>query len=160
MRHYFANKSPYSQSYGFSSSHIQLWELDHKEGWVLKNWCFRAVVLDKTLESPLDWKKIKPVNLRGNKPWLFIGRTDAEGEAPLLWPSDTKKQLTAHEFEKSSGDSKGQGSLAYCSPGVKKSRTLISNWITTTTSLRLDNIPFYVNTKFYSPIHSLMDSDC
>ena len=89
-----------SQSYGFSSSHIQMWELDHKEGWVLKNWCFQTVVLEKTLASPLDWKKIKPVNLKGNQPWLFIGRTDAEGEAPLLWPSDAKKQLIAHELSK------------------------------------------------------------
>ena len=159
-RDHFANKVPYSQSYGFSSSHIQMWELDHKEGWVLKNWCFRTVVLEKTLESPLDWKKIKPVNLKGNKPWLFIGRTDAESEGPLLWPSDAEKQLIAHEFEQTPGNVKGHRSLAYFSSGIKKSRTLISNWITTTASLRLDNILLYVNTKFYSPIHLLMDTDC
>ena len=159
-RDHFANKVPYSQSYGFSSSHIQMWEMDHKEGWVLKNWCFRTVVLEKTLESPLNWKKIKPVNLKGNKPWLFIGRTDAESEGPLLWPSNAKKQLIAHEFEQTPGNVKGHGSLAYCSSGIKKSRTLISNWIITTASLRLDNILLYINTKFYSPIHLLMDTDC
>ena len=77
--------SPHSQSYGFSSSHVWLWELDHKEGWALKNWCFRTVVLEKTLESPLDSKEIKPVNPKGNQPWIFIGRTDAKVEALILW---------------------------------------------------------------------------
>ena len=87
--HHFANKGPYSQSYGFSSSHLQMWELVHKEGWVLKN-CFQIVVLEKTLESPLDWKEIKPVNPKGNQPWLFIVRPDAEAEAPILWPPPAK----------------------------------------------------------------------
>ena len=82
-RHHFAGKGPYSQSYGFSSSHVQMWELDHKEGWVLKNWCFQIVVLQKTLESLLDCKEITPVNPKGNQPWIFIGRTDAEAEAPI-----------------------------------------------------------------------------
>ena len=82
QRHYFADKSLYSQSYGLSSSHVWMWELDHKEGWTLKNWCFWTVVLEKTLESPLD--SFKPVNSKGNQPWIFIGRTDAEGEAPIL----------------------------------------------------------------------------
>ena len=67
-----------------------MWELDHKEGWVLKNWCFWTVVLEKTLESPLDCKEIKPVHPKGNQPWIFIGRTDAEAEAPVLWPPDVK----------------------------------------------------------------------
>ena len=67
QRHYFANKGPYSQSYGFSNSHVWMWELDHKEGWVLKNWCFQTVVLEKTLENPLDYKEIKPVNPKGNR---------------------------------------------------------------------------------------------
>ena len=73
-RHYFVNKGPYSWSYGFSSSHGQMWELDHKESWALKNWCFQTVVLEKILESPLDNKGIKPVNPKGNQPWIFIGR--------------------------------------------------------------------------------------
>ena len=90
QRHYFADKGPYSQSYGFSSSHIWMWELDHIEGWALKNWCFWAVVLEKTLESPLDCKEIKLVNPKGNQPWIFIGRTDTEAETPILWPSDAK----------------------------------------------------------------------
>jgi len=91
--HYFANKGLYSQSYGFSSSHVWMWELNHKEGWVPKNWCFWIVVLDKTLESPLDCKEIKPVNPKGNQPWIFTGRTNAEAEAPLLWPPDIKRWL-------------------------------------------------------------------
>ena len=90
-RHHFAGKGPYSQSYGFSSSHVQMWELDHKEGWVLKNWCFQIVVLQKTLESLLDCKEITPVNPKGNQPWIFTGRTDAETEVPighLMWRAD------------------------------------------------------------------------
>ena len=84
--------SPPSQSYGFSSSHKWMWELDYKESWVLKNWCFWTVVLEKTLESPLDCKEIKPVNPEGNQSWIFIGRTDAEAEAqaPILWPPDAR----------------------------------------------------------------------
>ena len=80
----------YSQSYGFSNSHVWVWELDHKWGWTLKNWCFQTVVLKKTLESPLDCKEIKPVNPKGNQPWLFIGRTDAGAETPILWLHDVK----------------------------------------------------------------------
>ena len=86
QRHHFADKDPYSQSYGFSISYVWMSELDHKEGWAPKNWCFWTVVLDKTLESPLDSKKIKPVNPQGNQPWIFTGRTNAEAEAPILWP--------------------------------------------------------------------------
>ena len=82
QRHYFANKGPSSQSYGFSSSHVWMWELDHKESWALKNWCFWTVVLEKTLESPLDCKEIQPVNPKGNQSWILIGRTDTETEAP------------------------------------------------------------------------------
>ena len=93
QRHYFANKSPSSQSYGFSSSHVWMWELDCEEGWVPKNWRFWTVVLEKTRESPLDWKEIKPVCSKGNKSWIFIGRTDAEAEAPVLWPPDVKSWL-------------------------------------------------------------------
>ena len=93
QRHYFANKSPSSQSYGFSSSHVWMWDLDYKEGWVPKNWCFWTVVLEKTRESPLGWKEIKPVHSKGNQSWIFIGRTDAEAEAPVLWPPDVKSWL-------------------------------------------------------------------
>ena len=82
-RHLFANKGPYSQSYGFSSSHVWIWEVDHKVGWALKNWCFQIMVLEKTFESPLDCKDIKPVNSKGNQPWIFFGRTDTED--PILW---------------------------------------------------------------------------
>ena len=94
QRHYFANKGLSSQSYGFSSSHVWMWELDYKESWALKDWCFWTVVLEKTLESPLDCKEIQPVNCRGNQPWIFIGKTDAEAEAPILWSPDAKNWLT------------------------------------------------------------------
>ena len=87
-RHHFTNKGLYSQSYGFSSSHMWIWGLDHKEGWAPKNWCFWTVVLEKTLESPLDSKEIKPVNPEGSQTWISIGRTDAEAEAPIIWPPD------------------------------------------------------------------------
>ena len=90
-------QSPYSQSYGFSSTHVWVRELDHKEGWVPKNWCFWIVVLEKTLESPLDWK-IKPVHPKGNQSWIFIGRTDAEAEAPILWPLDEKSWLIGKDL--------------------------------------------------------------
>ena len=90
LRHYFADKGPSSQSYGFSSSHVWMWELDHKESWAPKNWCFWIVVLEKTLESPLDYKEILPVHPKGNQSWVFIGRTDAEAEAPILWSHDAK----------------------------------------------------------------------
>ena len=136
QRHHFADKGPYSQSYGFSSSYGWMWELDHKEGWALKNWCFQ-IVLEKTLESPLDCKEIKPVHPKGNQSWIFIGRTDAEAEVLILWPPDAKRQLTGkdpdaekdwgqeekratedemvgwhyrlngHEFEQTQGDSEG-----------------------------------------------------
>ena len=131
--------------YRFSSSHEQMWELDHKEGWAPKNWCFWIVVMEKTLESPLDCKKIKLVNPKGNQPWIFIGGTDAEAEAPMLWPLDVKSQFTGkdpdagkdwgqektgatkdemvgwhhwlnvYESEQTQGNSEGQESLACCS---------------------------------------------
>ena len=91
--HYFANRSPSSQSYGFSSSHVRLWELDYKESWMLKNWCFGTVVLEKTLKSPLDCKENQPVHPKGNKSWIFIGKTDAEAETPILWSPDAKDWL-------------------------------------------------------------------
>ena len=129
------------------SSHVRMWELDHKEGWVRKNWCFWTVMLEKTLESPLDSNEIKPVSPKGNQPCPFIGRTDAEAEAPVFWSPDAKswiigkelllvkiegrgekgdkdemagwyRQLNGHEFEQTPGDSEGQVSLACCSPQV------------------------------------------
>ena len=135
---------------GSSSSQLWMWKLDHKEGWMLKKWCFWTVVLEKTLESPLDSKKIKPVNPKGNQSWIFIGRTDVEAEAPILWPPDAKNRLirkdpdarkdwrqekkartedemvgwhhrlNAHEFSKTPGDGEGQGSLACCNPWGRK----------------------------------------
>ena len=148
-----------NQSYGFSSGHVWMWELDHKEGWASKNWCFCTVMLENTLESPLDCKEIKPVNSKGNQPWMFIGRTDAEAETPILWPHDVKswiirkdsdagkdwrqeekgmtgwdggwhQWLNEHEFEQASGDREGQRSLECCSPWGQ-SQTWLSNWITT-----------------------------
>ena len=145
QRHYFANKGPYSQSYGFFSSYVWMWELDHKESWAPKNQCFQTVLLEKTPETPLDHKEVKPVNPKGNQPWIFIGRPDAEAEVPILWPPDVKNwltgkdpdagkdwsqegkgmtenktigwhhQLDGFEFEQVPGDGEGQGRLACCS---------------------------------------------
>ena len=89
-RHYFASKGLSSQSYGFYSDHAWMWELDYKESWALKNWCFWTVVLEKTLESPLDCKEIQPVHPKGNQSRIFVGRTEAEAETPTLWPPDVK----------------------------------------------------------------------
>ena len=91
------NKGPSSQSYGFSSGHAWMWELDYKESWAPKNRCFWTVVLEKTLESSLDCKEIKPINPKGNQPWIFIWRTDAEAEAPILWPPDAMNWLTGKD---------------------------------------------------------------
>ena len=95
QRHYFANKGTSSQSYGFSSSHVWIWELDYKESWAPKNWCFWTVVWEKAFESPLDCKEIQPFHPKGwiLKSWVFIGRTDVEAETPILWPSDAKSWL-------------------------------------------------------------------
>ena len=86
-----------SESYGFSSGHVWMWQLDHKESWALKNWCFWTVVLEKTLESPLDCKEIQPVHPKGNQSWIFTGRTDANTEASILWPPDVKNWLTGKD---------------------------------------------------------------
>jgi len=150
QRHCFANKGLSSQSYGFFSSNVWMWELDHKESWEPKNWCFLTVMLEKTLESLLDCKEIKPVNPQVNQSWIFIGRMDAEAEIPVLWPPDVKNwlirkdpdagkdwrqeekgttedemvgwhhRLDGHEFEQALGAGDGQGSLACCSPWVFK----------------------------------------
>ena len=92
-RHYFADKGLSSQSCGFSSSHVWKWELDYKESWALKNWCFWTEVLEKTLERSLDCKEIQPFNPKGNQSWIFTGRTDAKAETPVLWPPDAKNSL-------------------------------------------------------------------
>ena len=86
QRHYFANKGPSSQGFGFSSSHVWMWELDCEENWAPKNWCFWSVVLEKTLESPLDCKKTQPVHPKGDQSWIFIRQTNVEAETPILWP--------------------------------------------------------------------------
>ena len=146
QRYYFAYKYLCSQSNGFSSSHTWMWELDLKEGWMLKNWCFQTVVLEKTLESPLDCKEIKSVNHKRNQSLIFTGGTDAVAEALLLWPSDGKSwltgkdldarkdwrqeengmtedemvrwyhQLNGHASKQALGNGEGQRSLVCCSP--------------------------------------------
>ena len=151
QRHYFANKGPFSQSSDFSSSHVWMWELDYKESWAPKNWCFWTELLEKTPESPLDCKEIQPVHPKGDQSWIFTGRTDAKFEAPILGPPDVKSQLmrkhpdvgkdwsqeekgttedemvgwhhwlNGHESEQALGDSEGQGSLACY--GIAKSWT-------------------------------------
>ena len=103
QRHYFANKGQSSQSYGFSSSHVWVWELDHKESWVPKKWCFWTVVLEKTLESPLDCKDIQLVHPKGNQSWIFIRKTDAEAETPILWPPDSKNWLIGKDWRQIEG---------------------------------------------------------
>ena len=99
QRHYFANKGPSYQSYGFSSGHVWIWELDYKESWALKNWCFWTVVLDRTLKSLLDCKEIQPVHSEGDQPWDFFGRNDAEAETPVLWPSHAKSWLIGKDSD-------------------------------------------------------------
>ena len=149
QRHYFANKGLSSLSYGFSSRHVWMWELDYKESLVPKNWCFWIVELEKTFENPLDYKEMQPVHPKGNQSWLFIGRADAEAEAAILWPPDVKNwlngkdpdigkdwrqekgmtedemvgwhhQLDGHEFEQARGIGDGQGDLTCCSPWSRK----------------------------------------
>ena len=97
QRHYFANKCPSSQGYGFSSSHVWMWELGYKESWGPKNWCFWTVVLENTLESPLDCKEIQQVHPKGDQSWVFIGRTDIEAETPIILPLDVKSWLISKD---------------------------------------------------------------
>ena len=99
QRHHFSSEVCINQSCSFSSSPVWTWELEHKESWALKNWCFWTVVLEKTLKSPLDCKEIKPVNPKGNQSWIFIGRTDDEAEGPILWPPDTKNWLVGKDLD-------------------------------------------------------------
>ena len=124
QRHYFANKGPSSQGYGFSSGHVWMWDLECEESWGLKNWCFWAVVLEKTLESPLDCKEIQPVHSKGDQYWVFIGRTDAKTETPILWPPHGKRWLhhwfNGHEFGWTLGVGDGQRGLACCNSWGRK----------------------------------------
>ena len=99
QRHYFANKGPSSQGYGFSSGHVWMWELDCEESWALKNWCLWTVVLEKTLESPLDCKEFQPVHPKEYQSWVFIGRTDAKAETPVLWPPHAKSWLIGKDSD-------------------------------------------------------------
>ena len=99
QRYYFADKSPSSQGYCFSSGHVWIWQLNYKESWVTKNWCFWTAVLEKTFESPLDCKEIKLVHPKGNQSWIFIGRTDAEAETAIFWPPDAKSWLNGKDSD-------------------------------------------------------------
>ena len=180
--HYSVNKGLSSQGYGFSSGHAWIWELDYKESWALKNWCSWTVVLEKTLESPLDCKAIQPVHPKGNWSWVFIGRTDVEAETPKLWPPDVKIWLTGkdpdagkdwrqeekgttedemvkwhhglngHEFEQVPGVGDGQGGLACCSPWGHKESY-------TTEQLKWTDLSFiYLSRKLYIDICIYLNS--
>ena len=156
QRHYFANKGPSSQGYGFSSGHVWMWELDYKKSWAPKNWCFWIVVLEKTLESPLDCKETQLVHPKGDQSWVFFGRTDVEAETPVLWPPDEKNWLIwkvpdagkdwgqekgttedemigwhhwldRHRFGGTLGVGDGQGGLACCGSWGRKVR---HDWVT------------------------------
>ena len=158
QRHYFGNKGPSIQGYGFSSRHVWMWELEYKESCAPKNWCFLTVVLEKTLKSPLDCKEIQLVHPKGNQSWIFIGRTNTEAETPLLWPPDIKNwligkdpdarkdwrweekgttedemvgwhhQLNGHEFEWTPGVGDDREAWRAAFHGVTKSRTQLSDW--------------------------------
>ena len=174
QRHHFADKGPYSQIYGFSSSHVWLWELDHQESWAPKDWCFWTVVLEKTFESPLDCKENKSVNPKGNWSWIFIGRADAEAEAPKLWPlmwkGDTlEKFLMLGKTEcrrrrrqqkmrllDSITDSMDMSLSKLCTAlhGVTKSGTWLSEWTSTKTILKKDSqgeVTFVFRSRKYEP---------
>ena len=167
QRHYFADTANLVKGMGFSNSHVWKWELDHKESWALKKWWFWTVVLEKTLENPLNCKEIQAVHPNGNQSWIFIGRTDAEAEIPILWPSDGKNwligkdpdagkdwrqeekgtteddmfgwhhRLNEHEFEQAPGVGDGQGSLACCSPWGCKESDMTERLNWTETTCRL-----------------------
>ena len=157
QRHNFVNKGSPSR-YDFSSSHVWMWELDYKESWAPKNWCFWTELLEKTLESPLNCKEIQPVHSKGNQPWVFFGRNDAEAKTPVLWPPHTKSWLigkdsdagrdwgqeekgttedemagwhhwlNGHGFGWTPGVGNGQGGLACCGSWVAESQTWLSHW--------------------------------
>ena len=169
QKQYFANKSLSSQIYGFSSSHVWMWELDYKEILAQKNWCFWSVVLEKTLESPLDSKEIQPVNPKGHQSWVFIGRTGVEAETPIVWPHDVKSWLigkdpdagkdgrqeekgmtedemvgwhhrfNGNEFGWTQGVGDGQGSLVHCSSWSCKELDM-TEWLNWTELNTLNNV--------------------
>ena len=181
--HHFANKGPYNQSYHFSSSYVRMWKLDHKEGWAPKNWCFWTVVLEKTLESSLDSKEIKPVNPKGNQPWIFIARSDAEAETPVFWPPDAKNwligkdpdagkdrrqeekgttedemvgwhhRLNGHEFEQASGIGDGPGSLACFSSWGH-------NWVTELNDPAIPLLDLYMQRKLNQYLEDICSPPC
>ena len=171
QRGYFADKGPSSQRYGFSSSHVWMWELGHKDSWALKSWCFWTVVLEKVLQSPMDCKEIKPVSPKENQSSIFIGSTNAETEAPILWPLDEKgwlvrkdpdtgkdwrqekgrtedemvgwhHRLDEHEFEQALGVGDGQGSLMCCSPWGRKDSDMTER-LNWTTFGKTSNLPYH-----------------
>ena len=161
--------------------YVWMWELDHKESWALKNWCFWTVVLEKTLESPLDCKEMQPVHPKGNQSWIFIGRTDAETDTPILWPPYAKSQLIrkdhdagkdwrqeekgmtrdemvgwhhqldGHESEQAPGVGERQESLACCSPWGRKESEWLSDWTTITTTY-IYPLFFSISFPFRSPL--------
>ena len=183
-RHYFANKGPSSQSYGFSSSRVRMWELDCKESRALKNWCFWTVVLEKTLERPLDCKEIQPVNPKENQSWIFIGRTDAEAETLILWPPSAKNwllgkdpdagknwgqeekgttedemvgwhhRLDAHDCEQALRVGDRQGSLHAEVHRVVKSWTWLSNW----TEMNWTELFWYIIICLYGILNKIIKS--
>ena len=179
QRHYFANKGPSSQGYSFSGSQVWMWELDYKESWALKNWCFWSVVLEKTLESPVDCKEIHPVHPKGDQSWVFIGRTDVEAETPILWPPDVKSwliwkdtdagkdwrqeekgmtevemvgchhQLNGHESGWTPGVGDGQGGLACCDSWSCKESDM-TEWLNWLKNLQKNKVQGLISSQMKS----------
>ena len=178
QRHHFADKRPYTQSYSFSNSHEWMWELDPKESWTLKNWFFQIVVLEKTLESPLDCTEIKPVSFKVNQPWIFSEKSIAEAEAPVLWPPDMKSRLTGRDpvlwktegrrrrewqrmrsldgitdsTDGTPGIGNGQGGLAWCSSWSHKESDMTEwlNWTKLKTPIKTSNMSLHSQSIYYS----------